>query len=102
MRLLLRQGQAKDSLKYLTEANRLDGNCPVVTLQLGAAMIAAGGDTQLAVRALQRALGAKGLAHVGNRSLAKPGCEGFPEGRSYVRKLASRASVRLPDLGQAT
>ena len=55
--LYLRQGQAKDSLRFLTEANRIDANCPVVTLQLGSAMIAAGGDTQLAVRALHTAYG---------------------------------------------
>jgi tetratricopeptide (TPR) repeat protein len=59
--LLLRQGQAKDALRYLTEANRLDGNCPFVVCQLGAAMIRAGGDAQLAVRALQRALGPRGF-----------------------------------------
>src|SRR5437879_6412094 len=45
--LLLRQGQAKEALRYLTEANRIDGNCPVVTCQLGTAMLAAGGDTQI-------------------------------------------------------
>jgi hypothetical protein len=86
--LLLRQGQAKDSLKHLTEANRAGGNCPVVTLQLGAAMIAAGGDTQLAVRALQRALGPRGLGMWAPEP-RKAWVEGFPEGRSYVRKLAA-------------
>ncbi len=86
--LLLRQGKAKESLKYLTEANRIDANCPVVTLQLGAAMIAADGDTTLAVRALQRALGPKGLP-LWEQEPRKLWLEGFPEGRSYVRKLAA-------------
>ena len=39
----------------------MDANCPLVTLQLGAAIVSAGGDTNMAVRALQRALGPKGL-----------------------------------------
>ncbi|HWY85788.1 MAG TPA: tetratricopeptide repeat protein, partial [Gemmataceae bacterium] len=86
--LLLRQGRAKDALKYLTEANRLGGNCPIVTLQLGSAMIAAGGDTQLAVRALQRALGPRGL-EMWAREPRLAWVEGFPEGRSYIRTLAS-------------
>ena len=77
--LLLRQGQAKESLKFLTEANRIDGNCPVVTLQLGVAMIAAGGDTQMAVRALQRALGRAGWK-CGNRNRAGRGWRAFRRG----------------------
>lgn len=93
--LLLRQGQAKESLKYLTEANRIDSNCPVVTLQLGAAMIAAGGDTQVAVRALQRALGPKGL-EMWTLEPRKAWFEGFPEGRSYVRKLAAHYPYVCP------
>lgn len=85
--LLLKQGQARESLRYLTEANRIDGNCPIVTLQLGAAIVEAGGDTQLAVRALQRAVGPSGLPiWAGNPRQAW--IEAFPEGRSYVRKLA--------------
>ena len=96
--LLLRQGLAKDSLKYLTEANRIDGNCPVVTLQLGSAMIAAGGDTQMAVRALQRALGPKGLT-LWAQEPRKMWVEGFPEGRSYVRKLAAAYPFTCPIWG---
>ena len=93
--LLLRQGPAKDSLRYLTEANRIDSNCPFVTWQLGTAMIQAGGDAQLAVRALQRALGPRGLG----LSLKEPGrawVEGFPENRSYVRKLAQKHAYVCP------
>ena len=93
--ILLRQGQAKESLKYLTEANRVDGNCPVVTLQLGVAMIAAGGDTQLAVRALQRALGPRGL-EIWEQEPRRAWVEGFPEERSFVRKLASLYAFVCP------
>ncbi len=93
--LLLRQGQAKQSLKYLTEANRIDGNCPVVTLQLGVAMIAAGGDTQLAVRALQRALGPRGL-EMWEQEPRRAWVEGFPEGRWFVRKLAALYAFVCP------
>ena len=92
--VLLRRGLAKEALKYLTEANRVDGNCPIVTLQLGAAMIAAGGDTQ----------GGAGLAaRPGPRGLEtwaqgprRAWVEAFPEGRSYVRKLASAYTYVCP------
>jgi tetratricopeptide (TPR) repeat protein len=96
--MLLREGRAKDSLRYLTEANRVDGNCPIVTLQLGAAMIAAEGDTQLAVRALRRALGSRGLALWAGEP-RRAWIEGFPEGRSYVRKLASAYPFVCPIWG---
>ena len=96
--LLLRQGQAKEAMRYLTEANRIDANCPVVTLQLGAAMIAAGGDTQFAVRALQRATGSKGLGlWTGNSQ--RMWVEAFPENRSYIRKLAAKHSFVCPVFG---
>src|SRR5262249_37215227 len=93
--ILLRQGQAKESLRYLTEANRMDAGCPVVTLQLGAAMVAAGGDTQFAVRALQRALGPRGLGQWA-ASPERVWVEAFPEHRSYVRKLASENPYNCP------
>ena len=87
--LLLRRGQAKDALRLLTEANRVDSSCPVVTAQLGSAMIAAGGDAAFAVRTLKRALGSKGLAQWADRP-AKVWAEAFPERHSYVRKLAEK------------
>lgn len=96
--LLLRQGNAKEAMRFLTEANRIDANCPVVTLQLGAAMIAAGGDTQFAVRALQRAVGPKGLGiWAGNPQ--RMWVEAFPENRSYIRKLAAKATFICPLFG---
>jgi tetratricopeptide (TPR) repeat protein len=96
--LLLRQGQAKEALKFLTEANRIDANCPIVTLQLGAAMIAAGSDTQFAVRALQRAMGPKGLG-MWTGQPQKMWAEAFPEHRSYIRKLAGKYTFICPLFG---
>jgi tetratricopeptide (TPR) repeat protein len=93
--VLLRRGQPKDAMRFLTEANRMDASCPVVTLQLGAAMVAAGADTQFAVRALQRALGPRGLAQWAD-SPQRAWVEAFPEHRSYVRKLASEHSFVCP------
>jgi len=96
--LLLRQGKAKDAMRFLTEANRIDANCPIVTLQLGAAMVAAGGDTQFAVRALQRAMGPKGLGMwAGNTQ--RMWVEAFPESRSYIRKLAAKYTFICPVFG---
>src|SRR5262245_14589511 len=91
--LYLRQGQAKEALRYLTEANRLDGNCPIVTCQLATAMIAAGGDTQLAIRALQRGL--RGLGQWRDNPHAA-WREALPEQRSYVRKLADKHAFTCP------
>jgi tetratricopeptide (TPR) repeat protein len=95
----LRTGRAKDALRFLTEANRMDANCPFVTLQLGAAIVAAGGDTNMAVRALQRALGPKGLG-LWQDEPQRAWVEGFPEHRSYVRKLASEFPFTCPLFGE--
>jgi tetratricopeptide (TPR) repeat protein len=97
--LLLRTGQAKESLRFLTEANRMDANCPFVTLQLGAAIVSAGGDTNMAVRALQRALGPKGLG-MWQDDPNRAWVEGFPEHRSYVRRLASEFTFTCPLFGE--
>ncbi len=96
--ILLRTGRAKEALQFLTEANRMDANCPFITLQLGAAIVTAGGDTNMAVRALQRALGPKGLGQwLDNPDRAW--VEGFPDKRSYVRKLAAEFSFVCPLFG---
>jgi tetratricopeptide (TPR) repeat protein len=93
--ILLMRGQPKEALRFLTEANRMDPGCPIVMLQLGAAMITAGGDTPFAVRALQKALGPRGLGQwEGNPQRAW--VEGFPEHRSYVRKLATEYPYTCP------
>lgn len=96
--LLLRKGQAKESLRFLTEANRMDANCPFIKLQLGAAIVSAGGDTKYAVRALQGALGAKGFG-MWREDPHRAWIEGFPENRSYVRKLASEFTFSCPVFG---
>lgn len=97
--VLLRAGDAKDALRFLTEANRMDANCPFVTLQLGAAIVAAGGDTNMAVRALQRALGPKGLGQW-QENPDRAWVEGMPEHRSYVRKLAEQYPFVCPVFGE--
>lgn len=97
--LLLRTGQAKESLRFLTEANRMDANCPFTTLQLGAAIVTAGGDTNMAVRALQRALGPKGFG-LWPDDPQRAWVEGLPDKRSYVRKLASEFSFTCPLFGE--
>ena len=100
--LLLRQGQAKDALRYLTEANRIDGNCPIVTVQLGAAMIAAGGDMQMAVRALQRPWDCAACSS-GLTTRRTPGSTAFRKGARTSGKLASSYAYVCPlwgaDLG---
>src|SRR5262249_42011821 len=80
--LLLRLGRADEALRALSEANRLDGNCPLVTWQLGTAMLAAGGDALIAVRALQKALGPRGLL-LWVKTPQRIWVEGFPEKNSY-------------------
>jgi tetratricopeptide (TPR) repeat protein len=97
--ILLRTGQAKESLRFLTEANRMDANCPFIRLQLGAAIVSAGGDTNMAVRALQFALGPKGLGQWIDKP-ERAWVESFPEHRSYVRKLAEEFTFTCPLFGE--
>jgi tetratricopeptide (TPR) repeat protein len=97
--VLLRTGRGKESLRFLTEANRMDSNCPFITLQLGAAIVTAGGDTNMAVRALQRSLGPKGLGMWQNNP-QRAWVEGLPENRSYIRKLASEFPFICPIFGE--
>jgi tetratricopeptide (TPR) repeat protein len=96
--LLYRQGRAQESLRYLAEANRVDPGCPFVTCQMGISLVAAGGDSGLAVRALQRALGPRGFALWAARP-ERAWIEAFPEGKSYVRRLAARYAYVCPILG---
>lgn len=93
--LLLRLGQPKDALRYLTEANRIDGNCPLVKWQLGAALLAVVGDASLAVRALQQVLSPRGLP-LWTQNSGRLWVEAFPENRSYVRKLAAQHAYVCP------
>jgi tetratricopeptide (TPR) repeat protein len=96
--LLYRQGKAQESLRYLAEANRIDAGCPFVTCQMGISLVAAGGDSGLALRALQRAMGPRGFGLWTARP-DRAWIEAFPEGKSYVRRLASKHVYVCPVLG---
>jgi tetratricopeptide (TPR) repeat protein len=97
--LLLRQGKSKEAMRYFTEANRIDPSCALVTLHLGCAMANAGGDLSLTIRTLQRSLGPKGLGAWKERP-AEFWAEVYPEGRSYVRKLAAKYPFHCPLWGE--
>jgi tetratricopeptide (TPR) repeat protein len=96
--LLYRQGKAQESLRYLADANRVDASCPFVTCQMGISLVAAGGDSGLALRALQRALGPRGFGLWANRP-ERAWVEAFPEAKSYVRRLATKYVYVCPILG---
>jgi tetratricopeptide (TPR) repeat protein len=96
--LRLRAGQTQEGLRFLGEANRIDAHCPLVPLELGIGLVAANGDSGLASRALQRAVGSRGLSPW-VQSPEKLWVEAFPEGRSYVRRLASKQSFSCPVFG---
>jgi tetratricopeptide (TPR) repeat protein len=99
--LHLRQGRPQEALRYLSEANRVEGGCPLVTWQLGMAMVAAGTDSRITVPALQRACGPRGLGlWAGDpRAATRLWVEAFPETRSYVRRLALKHAYHCPVLG---
>ncbi len=75
--LLHRLGKPQEALRYLADANRIDPNCPFVTLQMGVSIIASGGDSGMALRALQRALGNRGLGMWQAQPERAPGSRGF-------------------------
>ncbi len=96
--LLLGEGRTQEALRYLSDANRLAPGCPLILWQLGLALVAANGDSLLATRALGRAVGPEGLPR-----WLKTGpllwVEGLPEGRSYVRRLATKYPFSCPVFG---
>jgi tetratricopeptide (TPR) repeat protein len=96
--LLHRQGKYPEALRFLSEANRLDGGCPFVTLQMGLSLVAGNGDLGMAVRALQRGVGSRGLSMWLGQPERVWG-EAFPENKSYVRRLASRHPYACPLFG---
>ena len=96
--LFYRQGRPQDSLRLLAEANRVDAGCPFVAWQMGQAMVAAGGDSAMAMRVLQRALGPKGLS-MWLPAPVRAWVEAFPQGRSFVRRLAEKHPFPCPLLG---
>lgn len=96
--LLHRLGKPQEALRYLGDANRIDSNCAFVPWQMGVSLVAANGDSGLAMRALQRALSSRGLlAWQGNPD--RLWVEALPEGKSYVRRLASRQRYVCPLVG---
>src|SRR5262249_38138773 len=97
--VLLRQDQPKEALRFLTEAYRIDGNCPLVGLQLGSAMVAAGNDPAMAVKALQKALGSRGLL-LYKLQPDKLWSDSFTEGKSFVRGLARLFPFNCPLWGR--
>src|SRR5262245_46477207 len=87
--LLYRQGRPQDSLRLLAEANRVDASCPFVAWQVGLSMVASNSDPGMALRVLQRALGPRGLA-LWLPAPHRAWVEAFPQGRSFVRRLAEK------------
>ena len=95
--ILLRQGKPQEA-RALADANRIDAHCPFVPLHMGLALVAANGDAGLAVRALQRALGPRGLAQW-VKEPRRAWSDALPENRSYVRRLAVKYDYTCPLLG---
>lgn len=96
--LLQRQGKPQEALRYLSEANRVDPGCPMVACLTGISLVATVGDSAMAVRTLQRGLGARGLA-LWKDQPERAWVEGFPEQRSFVRRLATQHRYVCPLLG---
>lgn len=96
--LLHRLGRPQDALRALGDANRIDSNCPFVPWQMGVSLMVSGGDSGMAMRALQRALSTRGLL-MWQSQPERLWVEALPEGKSYVRRLATRHRYVCPLLG---
>lgn len=96
--LLHKQAKPQDALKVLADANRIDASCPFVAWQMGLSMVAAGGDGTIAARVLQKAVGPKGLG-MWLKTPPRAWIEAFPQGRSFVRRLAEQYQFPCPVLG---
>jgi hypothetical protein len=96
--VLHRAGRPQEGLRYLADANRVDAGCPFVTWQMGLSLIASAGDGGIALRALQRALSPRGLP-LWAAAPERAWVEAFPEGKSYVRRLATKYRYSCPVLG---
>lgn len=93
-----RLGHPQEALKFLGEASRVDGTCPFVTYQLGLSAVVAGGDPVIALKALQRSTGPRGLS-MWLKNPERAWVEAFPESRSWVRRAANRERYTCPILG---
>ncbi len=96
--LLARQGRPQDSLRLLAEANRVDAGCPFVGLQMGLSLVAGGGDSSMALRVLQKAMGTRGLS-LWQGTPQRAWIEAFPQSASYVRRLSEKHAYTCPLLG---
>lgn len=92
------EGKPSEALKTLSEANRIDARCPLITWLMGRAMVAAEGDSGMSIRILQKALSTQGLGLWKDRP-QRIWVEAFPEGRSYVRQLAEKHRYVCPIFG---
>jgi Flp pilus assembly protein TadD len=97
--LLLRQGSPQEAIRYLSEANRIGFTCPLVGWQLGTAILAAGGDATLAVRALERSLERFAALPRSEGESSSLWIHGFPEESSFVWRLAVRYPYSCPVFG---
>ncbi|MFO0845449.1 MAG: hypothetical protein U0797_24205 [Gemmataceae bacterium] len=93
-----RLGRPQEALRALADANRIDPNCPFVPWQMGVSIMASNGDSGLALRALQRALGPRGLPQWQSQP-DRLWVEALPEGKSWARRLAVRHRYVCPILG---
>jgi Flp pilus assembly protein TadD len=96
---LLRHGSAREAVRYLSEANRLAPSAPVAAWQLGAAILAANGDSQVAARALQKARERLSALRKNENSTKRVWLDSLPEGKSYVRRLSLKYTFACPLLG---
>jgi tetratricopeptide (TPR) repeat protein len=97
--LLLREGQAPEAVRLLSEANRIGSSSPFVTWQLGMGMVATGGDAGIATRALQRAIKTFAEVRAQAGGTQRAWVEALPEGKSFVRRLAAEHPFTCPVFG---
>lgn len=96
--MLYGQGRYEEALRTLSEANRIDAGCPFVAWLMGRCMVAANSDPAMAVRVLQRALGQRGFGLWKDRP-ERAWIEAFPDGKSWVRRLAEKHRFICPIFG---
>lgn len=94
---LLREGKSKESLRYLADANKSASNSVIVNWQLGMGLAVGGGDSGLAIRALQKCLALDGLPRLAKNpdSFWR---EAFPNG-AYIPRLVEKHAYVCPILG---
>jgi tetratricopeptide (TPR) repeat protein len=97
--LLIREGRIAEALRHLADAYRMAPECPLVTWQMGMAMVADGGKDNLAVRPLQKALSPQGLA-AWIKSPRRLWQQALPDREHcYVRRLTEELLFVCPVLG---